>query len=190
MSNKLKLIQEINENQKVYRGDIFIVPNKASIPIEVKGDFKDINNRFSFYTQEKLDEEIEFFGKETINICLENNLPTYKAFGVRDCIDSYGKEFLKDHQIECWVTGGENGKNWNDHGLQKEELLNLQFGNKGKSLFPSYFPESFFKDKKEDDHILLQVEDTDIVFDLKLNQKDYRYREYGNFENALKCVTA
>ena len=150
MSNKLKLIQKIENNSKVYTGDIFIVPNKASIPVNLKKDYKDVNNRFNEYDQEKLDENIKFYGKDTIDICLANNLPCYKAFAIKDVINSYGKSFLGEHQIECWVTGGENGENWGDHGLHKEELRTLQFGSKIKSLFPSYFPESFFKDKKED----------------------------------------
>lgn len=190
MSNRLKLISSPSEDAKIFKGDIFIVPNKASIPGKFKGNYQDINNRFDIYDEKELEKEIEFYGKETIDYCLDKNLPTYKAMAVRDTLISYGKEYLEENQVEVWATGGENGENWGDHGMAKDELRNFQFGTRASGHFPSFFPESFFKNKKEGDTIFLQIEDTNIVFELKLNQNDYRYSRFGNFENVLEFVTA
>ena len=187
MSNKLVKIENLPENSKVFNGDVFIVPNPANNPSIVAKGFEHCDT-YKDKTDEKINEDKELHGKDVVDYCIKNDLPTYKAFAVSYVLRVFGEKYLNENQIQIWVTGGGLGDNWCDHGMNSDEVKKLQFGNRIKSLFPDFIPYSIFEGKKEGDHVYLQVEGTNIVFDLTCNQSDYRYRNHGKFENVLERV--
>ena len=185
MSNKLVKIENLPENSKVFEGDVFIVPNSAINPSIVEKGFE---HCCGLFYDTNIDEAKEIYGEDVVNYCIDNRLPVFKAFAIMCVLTTYGEKYLNENQIQIWVTGGGLGDNWCDHGMNSDEVKKLQFGKYKDGLFPPFIPYSFFKDKKEGDHVYLQVEGTDIIFDLTCNQSDYRYRNYGKFENVLERV--
>ena len=90
--------------------------------------------------------------------------------------------------IQIWAcTPGSENSNWAAHndypGCEHRDCNDpLQ----RETRFPSYFPKSLFDGKKEGDTI--EVEFLGNTYVLTLNQRGYRYRSFGNFEDVLKMV--
>lgn len=86
--------------------------------------------------------------------------------------------------IQLWITSDESDS-WADHGAPKELFNTLE--PTGKNYFPQYFPYSIFKDKKEGETITILL-DGKHELNLTLAQTKYRYKSFGNFEDALSFV--
>ena len=156
----------------VINGDIFIIPNRACKIDDYYEDFR------------------EKFLKEAIEICEIN-----------------GFEFNKDedHIIETWYLSNELGcDNIPDHDLY------IVYDNKEYQIISTcgrQIPENFFRGHKEGDVVSVKLPciireshlphhkgnvdgdiETVVEFRLKLNQGDYRYRRFGEFEDVLRKV--
>ncbi len=93
--------------------------------------------------------------------------------------------------VELWFTDKESlgSENLCDHGFTAEV--------NGEECFfvPSitYLPVSFFKDLKEGDkiHFTVPIENpavgikASLVMTVELNQRDFRYRRFGDFQDVL-----
>lgn len=188
MSKLVKITKEQIQNKEIFKGDIFVVPNPANKPTEVSDSWKDCD-LFDPTDEKKFADDVEFYGKDVVDFCIENKLPSIKAWGVAYTFNVFGKEHVNDSLIEVWTTGGILGENWGDHGMNNDKLKKFNFGfHVHSGYFANHMPASFFQGLKEGDHLYLQIEGEDIVFDLTLNQNKYRYRYCGDFEMAVQMV--
>ncbi len=84
--------------------------------------------------------------------------------------------------VQVWcVTPGSDDSNWQCHYemIKPDEDPEEVIGEN----FPLYLPCSLFKGHKEGDKVYFQTRWG--LVELTLNQKDYRYRRYGKFEDVL-----
>ena len=144
-------------------GDIFIIPNRAS----------------------RLSECFKGYQEMYKEICKYNN----KEFDPNMFI------------IETWMVAPELSDNLGDEGFIFEHEGKEFYVNPGR--IKSFVPECFLSDVKEGDYIEFtykNVKATEISkekneikisinFKFRANQRDYRYRNFGNFEDVLTRVT-
>ena len=148
----------VNGN-KVIKGYIFVVPNKAS---KISRDTDYAKENFEIYKKE------------------------------------FGDVVTEDNMVQIWAHNApEEGQqsNWSDHGvptevLEKAGIPNFQCGFWRDGLFHSYLPASWLKDKKEGEHLYLSYENgtEKAYFDLVCQQQNYRYEQFGNFEDVVERV--
>ena len=89
-----------------------------------------------------------------------------------------------DTIIQIWIAS-DASDNWADHGAP-QEIFNL-LEPTGKNYFPQYFPASIFQNKKEGETVDLMLEGVHQLT-LTCNQLNYRYKNFGNFEDAYNYV--
>ena len=152
------------ENKKIIKGDVFIIPNCAS----KMADFPE-------HTQDWFKEKLS------------------RLTGINIVED--------EKMIQLWITSN-NCDNWQDcfAGFQKaiglikdeaEEDLWEKRGREARLLgyFPGYFPSKIFEGKNEGDIVTLDCPEYNVVIELTCRQLDYRYRDFGRFEEAFQFVT-
>jgi hypothetical protein len=110
--------------------------------------------------------------------------------------------------IDVWMV---SNSTTGDTNLESDNLRDHGFEVDGKRacIGSAYFPKRLIESKKEGDVIEINLpitypeyqrdentgklincsEDDVIAISLKLNQKDYRYRRFGNFEEVLEKVS-
>ena len=108
-----------------------------------------------------------------------------------------GIEFVRDDEkmIQLWITS-DKCENWNhfagfqkELGIRKENLRNCKDPEeRGLLYFPNYFPSKIFEGKKEGDIVKIGCPEYDVIIKLTCKQLDYRYRDFGRFEEAFKYV--
>jgi hypothetical protein len=97
-----------------------------------------------------------------------------------------------DVLVQLWWTGS-GSENWSRHSLPsclnctKADIERLKAG-KYVGNMVEYLPLRLIKDFKEGDTFTVEANGKKVT--VICNQKDYRYRDYGNFEEVLKQVTA
>ena len=147
------------KTREFIRGNVFIVPN-------------------AYTTLE------ENFDQETL-------LKVYQFinYGLDKPLDRISEEKF----IQVWyVTPGDSDSNWRDHGIDGYNEL------KGYKPISIYLPVSLFRGYKEGDTITVNLpitkntrkaSDIDAVkVSLTLKQKDYRYGNFGKFEEVLERI--
>ena len=104
------------------------------------------------------------------------------ACSVEEAKSNYPSElqselFISDDErmVQMWVTNDEC-ENWDCH---KNPFCHY-------GAFPSRFPASLFKGKKEGDVVDIVI--GGATFHMKLAQTAYRYRSHGNFETVLASL--
>ena len=113
---------------------------------------------------------------------LESNMPTQMVWDRHNSLcDSLGmpEEFRlqsNDAAIEIWATGL-GSDNWSDHGLPTTIC-----GDR-RQLFVTHLPHRLLKGLKEGDKLNVQILGQEVS--LICNQRNFRYRRFGNFEDAL-----
>ncbi len=95
--------------------------------------------------------------------------------------------------VQVWITS-EKSDNWDHPGSLQEELgieynlLDDSRENRLMGYFPSRLPESILSGKREGDIIRLRHKTYDVDIELTCKQQEYRYRNFGAFEEVLKYV--
>ena len=102
-----------------------------------------------------------------------------------------------DRMVEIWMVSEDDLKSTNlrDHGFK--------INGKHAHIGSCYLPAKIFYGKVEGDSIRLtfpvyvgapyldgETEETEMTADVTLNQKAYRYRRFGNFEDAMVYANA
>lgn len=93
--------------------------------------------------------------------------------------------------VEIWVTD-DNSENWSCHGVPESCQSIAEWLPGARSplglQWPSYIPYDLVKDLKEGETLDVNFPNGYIV-KLTANQKSYRYKRYGNFEEVVNYVT-
>lgn len=144
--------------KKVIKGDVFIIPNYAR--------------------------ELRVFSKDWLKERLSRLA---------------GIEFVRDDEkmIQLWITS-DKCENWNHFagfqktlGIRKEDFRNNYQDPEERRLlgyFPNYFPSRIFEGKNEGDTVKIDCPEYDVIIKLTCKQLDYRYRDFGRFEEAFKYI--
>ena len=157
-----KQVNQIPENAKVINGASFIIPNSA---YRLDQDGKGVTFIQPYFSEDRENE-----------------------WG-----NSYNE---KSHWVQMWTHNDKDSEsNWECHGVEnsadyglEDSLVKTMFAG---DHFPVYYPSEILMDKKEGDHLYLEVENKDkekVYFDITLKQKGYRYEHAGNFEETLARV--
>jgi len=90
--------------------------------------------------------------------------------------------------VQVWATGSKVD-NWSCHGwlpeiLNDEELDNADFLR--ISRFPDYLPVDLFSGRVEGQIVTITTTEPKVTINLKLNQLQYRYKDWGPFEKVLQ----
>ena len=149
-------------SNRIVEGDLFIVPNKASKAYEYcKG--------------------CDYFGNWSV---LAQDGNPFKVDKRDFCVhvwavsknEDVSKDAIKDQKLR------EGSDDWASHN------------HPALGRFPHHLPYALLKDRKEGDIVEFdyQNEETKEVFIIRLTcrQVEYRYRDWGNFEDCLKKVIA
>lgn len=150
--------------QEMIRADIFIVPNRAA---QWEGSLAQ-KSGFDLATWHAR-QQIMYVNKVT-----------------------RPSDFASEKFVEVWfATPGNKQSNWFDHGIDGYDCL------KNWELVTNRLPASVFEGHKEGDVVTLElpVESEDyqrkfIKVALTLSQRKYRYRDFGDFEEVVKKVSA
>lgn len=167
---------KINEENGLYieaNADVFVVPNRACL-----------GEQFSdFIKNDRIEGGRRF--------CKNNNL-------------DFDPD--KDKFIQVWITSEDlNQDNLGSHGFMIKNNNERLFCS---SMYFEYIPENLIRDMKEGDEKTLlyknieletrkhsclheknpKIFKADLVLTLKANQRNYRYRDFGNFEDAMKSI--
>jgi hypothetical protein len=87
--------------------------------------------------------------------------------------------------VRIWVTTpGNVESNWSDHGIDDIDGNVIEEA----GFFPSSLPSGLFDGKDEGDRVSFKWGQYQIW--LTLDQKSYRYRHCGSFQEAVAMVTA
>lgn len=145
--------------------------------------------------------------KKTINteaFIIPNHSPSYLSTSVLDRLQKIVKNNnLKIYNdipvIQIWMVSEEVGSdNISDHGFCFTD------GEKKYRVLPGaiseFIPAEIFIGKKEGESVTINFNDIkaysedeevrlDLVFNVKLNQRAYRYRNFGTFEEVFEHVT-
>lgn len=119
----------------------------------------------------------------------------YKEYG--EAVDYYGlpetwKPVGKDQLVQVWVTN-DQVDNWACERLNTSKMFgktidyNAEDWDEGILAFPSHIPARVLIDLEEGDVISFDTPDGKHV-ELTCKQQGFRYRSFGNFEDALKNV--
>lgn len=92
-----------------------------------------------------------------------------------------------DKVVQIWISG-EGTDDWGSHELPFEIQEALGLDEKDRCFFQEMIPVRWVEGLKEGDTFRLYLEGKEeiIAIDIRLNQKDYRYRTYGTFEQVLR----
>lgn len=139
------------------------------------------------------DRNIKKIGEKTVVLCSLFLVPN-AAWKLTPSSDEITKDRLPRYQdlfgtsddtfVEVWL-----------HNDREDNLLDHYYRpfldaikKVGKDVIHGWFPASVFKGHKEGDQIFIDIPKADIVLVAKLQQKGFRYQDFGNFEEALEYV--
>ena len=83
--------------------------------------------------------------------------------------------------------------NWTDHGIPHKYLRAFGYRADDENLCysayaPSRIPYRFLKNMREGDTIMLPSLDPEYIITMTFEQKPYRYRRFGAFEDVVKAL--
>lgn len=150
--------------KKVIKGDVFIVPNYASelndFPEHNQDWFKEKLSRLTGIEAEKEERMIQLW--ITSNTC-----------------DNWQDRFAGFQKIIGILNTESEEIKWENRRGREARLL---------GYFPRYFPSKIFEGKNEGDIVTLDCPEYEVVIELSCKQLDYRYKNFGRFEEAFKYV--
>jgi hypothetical protein len=151
----------MENNEKVVKGDIFIIPNVAE--------------KFSsFSSTDWMRERSE----RLIGIEPKDEDKMLQVWITSEQCDNWQSNFA-GCQKEIGLLKETDEIEWEDKKGREARLL---------GYFPSYIPASVFAGKKEGDEINFHCPEYDVDIILTCRQKNYRYASFGNFEDVLRHV--
>lgn len=83
---------------------------------------------------------------------------------------------IHEGKVQVWFTSDES-ENWTDHSHPRIP-----------NRIPNNLPIELFEGKVEGDTVTFDHDD--LTIELVLNQSDYRYRRFGQFEEVLESLIA
>ena len=154
----------MKNSKKVVRGDVFIIPNVC-----------DQFMCFSPDSQEWIKEK----HKRLTGIEPKDEDSMVQVWITSDQCDNWQDRFAGFQKMIGLLKTGEDEIIWEDKRGREARLL---------GYFPGYFPSRIFKGKKEGDIVKIGCPEYDVIIELTCKQLDYRYRDFGRFEEAFKYV--
>ena len=172
MTKKFNITRNGNKVNIEFNGDVFIIPNRAGVMADYLDCFhksmREFNNEVAELSGVEYNEETD----KLVQVWIVSE-------DIR--CDNICRHFprVKDGDTTYYLKPG-----------REEFPENIFKGKKeGDVVDITWVPYEYDYDEETGDDELKKMEDVTVTAHLKLNQNEYRYRNFGPFEDAFNYVT-
>jgi hypothetical protein len=156
-------MKNMENNVKVVRGDVFIIPNIA-----------DVFNSFISSIDWMKEKSKRLIGIEPMDEDMMVNV-----WITSDTVDNWQDNFAGFQREIGLINDEAEEVLWEEKKGREARLL---------GYFPKYIPARVFAGKKEGDEINFHCPEYDVDIILTCRQRNYRYASFGNFEDVYSYV--